>query len=115
VTESSPSRERGLDVDRLVYFSDAVFAIAMTVLVLSLHLPSVPGQKLGHVLRHLVPSIWSYFLSFAVIGMFWIAHHRMFHYIRGIDALTLQLNLVLLSLIALVRRYGRMYPDGATR
>jgi hypothetical protein len=66
VTESSPSRERGLDVDRLVYFSDAVFAIAMTVLVLSLHLPSVPGQKLGHVLRHLVPSIWSYFLSFAV-------------------------------------------------
>jgi uncharacterized membrane protein len=101
VTESSASRERGLDVDRLVYFSDAVFAIAMTVLVLSLHLPSVPGQKLGHVLRHLVPSIWSYFLSFAVIGMFWLAHHRMFHYIRRIDALTLQLNLALLSLIAI--------------
>jgi uncharacterized membrane protein len=101
VTDAAGPRERGLDVDRLVYFSDAVFAIAMTVLVLSIHLPSVPGEKLGHVLRQLVPSIWSYFLSFAVIGMFWLGHHRMFHYIRRIDPTTLQLNLVLLSLIAI--------------
>lgn len=101
MNERAPN-ERGLDIDRLVYFSDAVFAIAMTVLVLSIHLPSVPGQKLGHVLRRLVPSIWSYFLSFAVIGLFWLAHHRMFHYVRRIDPATLRLNLVLLSLVAIL-------------
>jgi uncharacterized membrane protein len=101
VTEHAAD-ERGLDVDRLVYFSDAVFAIAMTVLVLSIHLPSVPGQRLGHVLRQLVPSIWSYFLSFAVLGLFWLAHHRMFHYVQRVDAVTLRLNLALLALIAIL-------------
>jgi uncharacterized membrane protein len=101
VTEHAAD-ERGLDVDRLVYFSDAVFAIAMTVLVLSIHLPSVPGQRLGHVLHQLVPSIWSYFLSFAVLGLFWLAHHRMFHYVQRVDAATLRLNLALLALIAIL-------------
>ncbi len=95
-------RERGLDVDRLVFFSDAVFAIAMTVLVLSVRVPSVPGSQLGHALRQLVPSIWSYFLSFAVIGVFWLAHHRAFHFVREIDARTLQLNLALLALVAIL-------------
>ncbi|MBV8949834.1 MAG: DUF1211 domain-containing protein [Actinobacteria bacterium] len=96
------ARERGLDVDRLVFFSDAVFAIAMTVLVLSVKAPAVPGSQLGHALHQLVPSIWSYFLTFAVIGTFWLAHHRMFHYVREIDARTLQLNLALLALIAIL-------------
>jgi uncharacterized membrane protein len=92
--------ERGLDIDRMVYFSDAVFAIAMTVLVLSIRVPDVPGGQLGHALRRLMPSIWSYFLSFAVIGLFWLAHHRMFHNVRRGDGATLVLNLVLLALVA---------------
>jgi uncharacterized membrane protein len=101
VSRPNSNTERGLDIDRMVYFSDAVFAIAMTVLVLSIRVPDVPDSRLGNALRELMPSIWSYFLSFAVIGLFWLAHHRMFRYVERVDGLALGLNLALLALIAI--------------
>src|SRR5204863_6849650 len=79
------SEERGLDLDRVVFFSDAVFAIAMTVLVLSIHVPTVRNGEVGRALRDQLPAIYSYFLSFAVIALYWLVHHRMFHWIRRID------------------------------
>jgi uncharacterized membrane protein len=113
---SNPDRttfERGIDLDRVVNFSDAVFAIAMTVLVLSVRVPDVPSARLGSALNDQVASIWSYFLSFAVIALYWLAHHRLFHYVRRVDFRTLGLNLVLLAFIAilpfptdLLGRYG---------
>ena len=96
------SDERGLDLDRVVYFSDAVFAIAMTVLVLSIRVPTVDRSRVGDALRHLVPAVLSYFVSFAVIALFWLAHHRLFHYVRRLDPAMIRLNLVLLALIAIL-------------
>jgi uncharacterized membrane protein len=104
--EQAP-RERTLELDRLVNFSDAVFAIAATVLVLSVHIPlDLHGpnldRKIWEGFREALPSIFAYFLSFFIIGRTWIAHHRMFRIIRRIDATFIGLNLILLSVIALL-------------
>jgi uncharacterized membrane protein len=93
--------EHDLDLDRVVLFSDAVFAIAMTVLALSLHLRAGTTESgVAHALRASIPSILVYFLSFAVIGRYWLTHHRYFRLIRRVDAKLLVLNLAMLSMVA---------------
>src|SRR5690348_2104097 len=93
--QASPQVERGLDLDRVVFFSDAVFAISITVLTLSLRLPTQTTDRgVADALHRAIPSIVTYVLSFVVVGLFWIAHHRMFRYITGIDAGLMRLNLV---------------------
>jgi uncharacterized membrane protein len=93
--------EHGLDLDRVVLFSDAVFAIAMTLLALSLHLRAGTTEAgVAHALRSSIPSILVYFLSFAVIGRYWFTHHRYFRLIRRVDSKLLVLNLAMLSLVA---------------
>jgi uncharacterized membrane protein len=95
--------ESGRDIDRVVFFSDAVFAIAMTVLALSLRLPSTTTDHgVAQALQDALPSIYSYVLSFVIISLFWLAHHRMFHYICRVDAALLVLNLATLGLVAFV-------------
>jgi uncharacterized membrane protein len=56
----------------------------------------------GQAIQNLAPAIGSYFLSFAVISLFWLAHHRMFSWIRQLDAGLIWMNLLLLSLVALM-------------
>lgn len=91
------------DLDRVVFFSDAVFAIAMTVLVLTLQLPAgTTDADVAHALRNALPSVYSYALSFAVISLYWLAHHRMFRYIRRLDPTLLVLNLAVLAFVAFV-------------
>ena len=93
--------ERALD--RVIFFSDAIFAIAMTLLVLQLRIPVVPHgderllwQRLGDQLG----SFWSFALSFFAIGLLWMAHQRKFRLIRRYDDRLLWLNLVFLFCIA---------------
>jgi uncharacterized membrane protein len=90
------------DVDRLVAFSDGVYAIAITLLVLSLAVPDGPDSRLGGELRDLFPQLLSYVLSFAVIGRYWIAHHTMFRSLRRVDNNLLWINLALLGSVALL-------------
>jgi uncharacterized membrane protein len=95
--------ESGRELDRVVFFSDAVFAISITVLTLSLRLPaSTTDAGVAHALRKALPSVFTYVLSFAVIGLYWIAHHRMFRYIDKLDATLLLLNLATLCVVAFV-------------
>jgi uncharacterized membrane protein len=91
------------DLDRLVFLSDGVFAIAMTLLVVQFTVPVVapttPGA-LGQHLRSLGPLYFSYTLSFLVIASYWSAHRRVFRHIVRVDTGLVWLNLVLLLLIA---------------
>ena len=92
--------ESGTDLERTVYFSDAVFAIAITLLVLNIRLPAASDEQLRDKLPSLVLGLWpqflSFIISFLVIGTFWMSHHRVFHYIKRYDGRLLWLNLLFL-------------------
>jgi uncharacterized membrane protein len=92
----------GLSFERLVFFSDAVFAIVITLLVLPLtaeiHLPE-EGVGLADVLS-LWPAVLTFVVSFLVVGQFWVAHHRTFGLIRRHDHTLVWLNLVTLLTVA---------------
>jgi uncharacterized membrane protein len=90
------------DVDRLVAFSDGVFAIAITLLVLSLEVPHVSDGKLGEALRDIWPQLFTYGLSFVVIGAYWMGHHKMFRSLRRTNNALIWINLLVLGLVALL-------------
>jgi uncharacterized membrane protein len=88
---------------RVEAFSDAVFAIAITLLVLDISVPNrLPLRSVPTELENLVPQVLSYMLSFAVVGIFWLSHHRIFGYLNRQDTPLLLLNLVFLLLVALL-------------
>jgi uncharacterized membrane protein len=87
------------DPARLVFFSDAVFAIAVTLLVLEIRPPEDTRQLL-HGLAALWPSYLSYAITFLLIGQVWANHHVMFDHIRSTDRTVLFLNTLLLMDIA---------------
>lgn len=99
---ASHGKERGRQLDRVNAFSDGVFSIAATLLVLSIHVPTVSGDDLGKALQDLAGPLTSYFLSFAVIGMFWLRHHQLLGRVRFSDNRFAVLNLVFLAFIALL-------------
>ncbi len=103
--EATPRDEaepRSVGYERTVAFSDGVFAIAITLLVLGIEVPHVPAAQLTDAIGELGPSILSYFIGFAVIGLFWMEHHRFFEELSSFDARLVRLNLVYLSLIAVM-------------
>jgi uncharacterized membrane protein len=104
--------ERSRDTERVIFFSDGVFAIAITLLVLSIEVPDSPDNLLGQLLDEW-SRFFSYVISFLVIGLFWVLHHRMFGQVRRHDPALIWLNLFLLMLVAflpfpsaLLGRYG---------
>lgn len=89
---------------RIVAFSDGVFAIAITLLVLNLDVPPSADDSAG-LARDLLrqwPHLLAYVISFAVIGRFWLVHHRFFMTLGGFDGTLMLLNLGYLALIALI-------------
>jgi len=81
---------------RLETFSDGVFAIAATLLVLEFSVRATSGPRLGHALLHLWPSYLAYVTSFLTIGIIWINHHYCVQTIARADRTFLFLNLLLL-------------------
>lgn len=88
-----------METNRLEAFSDGVFAIAITLLVLEIKVPP-PDTALGAELLLLWPSYLAYVVSFLVIGAIWINHHAMFQHIVRLDGMLLLLNVLHLMLIA---------------
>jgi uncharacterized membrane protein len=90
------------DVDRVVAFSDGVFAIAITLLILSIDVPDVPERRLGDALEDLVPFVFTYALSFLIVGLYWLAHHRMFRTLERVNRTLLWINLLVLGMVAMI-------------
>ena len=95
-------KESSLEFDRVAFFSDAVFAIAMTLLVVGIGIPDVRDSELGDALRGKEPEIISFFISFFVIGFYWLGHHRFFGRLQSVNGRLMKLNLVYLAAIAFV-------------
>ena len=87
------------DTGRLVAFSDAVFAITITLLILEITPPSDYGDLL-HGLLDLWPSYLAYAVTFLFIGQVWANHHVLFDHIRVADRVVLLLNILLLMVVA---------------
>ena len=97
---------RQKSLDRLIGISDDIFAFAMTLLALDLVTPVILGQandaSLAAALVNEFHSFVGFFVSFWVISMLWLSHHRIFRYVKSSDSGLLPLNLVLLFFIVLI-------------
>ena len=87
---------------RLEAFSDGVFAIAITLLILEIKVPSSETVGLGAELARQWPSYLAFFISFAFIGIMWINHHRLFTHIKKTDDILLLLNLLLMLGVCII-------------
>ncbi len=110
-----------LSKNRLEAFSDGIFAIAATLLVLEIKVPELKEPFSGTDAVNALLGEWRIFLayitSFMVIGLIWMNHHTVFHALRRLDRVTLVLNLVLLLFVsfisfptALIAKYGTLQP-----
>jgi uncharacterized membrane protein len=88
-----------LEFNRFANLSDGVFAIAMTLLVVTVGEPTVSAARISSELKGLLPQIFAFFLSFAVIGRYWLAHHQFVSFLTGVNERLLQSNLVYLALV----------------
>jgi uncharacterized membrane protein len=95
-----------LGLERLIFFSDAVFAIAITLLALDIRLPIGGEAPSNAQLLDQLLGVWhkylAYLISFLAIGSFWMAHHRRFQFIKRYDRGLMMLNLLFLMVIAFV-------------
>lgn len=87
---------------RLETFADGVFAIAATLLILDVALPTNLDQSLGEELLHIWPQYLAYAISFATIGIIWVNHHVVLAQIDRADRAFLFLNLGLLLTVAFI-------------
>lgn len=83
-------------------FSDGVFAIAITLLVLDLHVPAVGDGSLAHALWRQWPADASYVVSFVTIGIIWVNHHNVFRHVERCDRRLLLLNVLMLLTVAVI-------------
>jgi uncharacterized membrane protein len=93
------SRAGHLEYDRVLFFSDAIFAIAITLLVLDIRIPGILDNPAKEIVAAR-NNILSFAISFVVIGVFWMGHHSISRYISAFDRRLIALNLLFLGLIA---------------
>jgi uncharacterized membrane protein len=98
-----PESNNERETQRLEAFSDGVFAIAITLLILEIKVPHLEeGESLANALLHLWPSYGAYAFSFWVIGIFWVNHHSFFKLFRRVNHGFLLLNVLFLALISFI-------------
>ncbi len=110
------AEEGTLGFERLVFFSDAVFAIVITLLVLPLtaEIDLPKGGGAAARVADLWPTVFTFVVSFLVIGQFWIAHHRTFGHIRRHDHTLMWLNLVVLLTVAFMPFPAALLGEAST-
>jgi uncharacterized membrane protein len=112
-TLDDPGDVAFISAERVIFFSDAVVAIAITLLALGL--PAVAGTSNTAVLRSLHANLDAYLpfvISFVVIAAYWRAHHRLYQYVARLDARLVTINMVWLLMIICTPYATRVLSDG---
>ena len=98
-----------MNKNRIENLSDGVFAIIMTILVIEFKVPKLSTEALTnstllfHELSKLFPLFFSYSISFAMLAMYWIGHHNLFHlFTKNINRLLMEMNVLFLMLVGLL-------------
>ena len=102
--------ERG-DTGRMEAFSDGVFAIAITLLILEVRIEQSPEESLAGALHHALPEIGAYVASFLQIGIMWANHHALFRLVDRVDQLMLLFNLLLLGCVSFLPLPTRLVAE----
>ena len=101
--ELGPRERRHADPDRLLTFTDGVFAIIITILVLDIRVPELgSGQSLSDALTDIQPTLVAFVVSFLIVGTYWVWHRGTFTQVRYVDGNTIWLNLVFLLPVSLI-------------
>ena len=111
--------KKEFQLERLILFSDAVFAIAITLLVIEIKVPELHQDKLGEValikeLFKLLPKFAGFLLSFFLVGFYWTIHHRMFGFVIAYTQKLIWLNLGFLLSIVLMPFSTGLYGEYST-
>jgi len=107
-------------LERMILFSDAVFAIAITLLVIEIKIPekkelhdSISDHSLLLALKELIPKFLGFIISFMLIGLYWTVHHRMFGFVTNYSRKLIRLNLLFLFFIVLMPFSTGFYSEYA--
>jgi uncharacterized membrane protein len=112
--------KKEFQLERMILFSDAVFAIAITLLVIEIKIPEIPRAELTeqtvlHALGHLIPKFVGFFISFLVIGQYWIVHHRLFGFVVNFTDRLILLNILFLFAVAIMPFSTGFYSEYVTK
>jgi uncharacterized membrane protein len=99
-TQGAPPRRRQIRTQRLEAFSDGVFVIAVTLLVLEIAVPVGSQRDLLGAFLNQWPSYLAYVVSFSTIGALWLEHSLITEYLEQADAILVRLNLLLLLIVS---------------
>ena len=106
---SKPGKEKpvlALTTSRIEALTDGIFAFAMTLLVLNLVIPDAVSEQSHLQLQDLLlgqaAKFFHYFLAFMLLAIFWVRHHRQFHWIKRTDSRLLWLNILILLFVAMM-------------
>lgn len=111
----SSARRKTFKSERMIVFSDAVMAVAITLLVLDLKMPEgISDAQLGAALQGSLHSVGVYVLSFIVVGVLWMGHHEQYTHIRRVDVPLMWLNLLYLLTIGLIPFVTSLLSDHST-
>lgn len=91
-----------MEKSRLEAFSDGVFAIVITLLILDIRFPEVPYSQFATSLVSVFPRILAYVMSFIIIGLYWVVHHNSMHAMKKTDRGFLWLNILLLLCVSFI-------------
>lgn len=107
--------KKEFQLERLILFSDAVFAIAITLLVIEIKVPHIETNINDSIvfteLLHLFPKFLGFVFSFFIIGIYWTVHHRLFSYLINYDTKLIWLNILFLFSIALMPFTTALYSE----
>lgn len=108
--------KRQFQLERLILFSDAVFAIAITLLIIEIKVPEIEREHLSNhallsELAKLIPKFFGFIISFMFIGIYWSVHHRMFGYVTDYSRKLVTLNLLFLFAIVLMPFSTAFYSE----